>query len=65
MKNCIWLAAVVGSGGGDDTGNRATSSDIARDVLYMPNSLNINSGDVWYSPGVEQERYLAGRAHQW
>ena len=53
----------MGGGGGDDTGDRAASSDIARDVLYMLNNLYFYSGDVRYSPSVDRDRYLPGCAH--
>ena len=72
IETDIWLAAHTGGDAGDDTGDvsdgaedRAASSDIVRDVLYMLNNIYFNSGNVRYSPSVDRDRYLAGCAHGW
>ena len=59
----IWLDALTGGDGGDDTsdggdndGNTAASKDIARDTLYLPKNFYFNSGDVQYSPSVDRDR---------
>jgi hypothetical protein len=65
----IWLALLTGVAGGDGAsdagdgaGDRTTSSDLARDVLYMLKNVHFNSGDMEYSPAVDGDRYLAASA---
>jgi hypothetical protein len=47
------------SDAGDGAGDRTTSNEMARGVLYMPKTFHSNSGDVEYSPPVVRDRYLA------
>jgi hypothetical protein len=68
----IWLAALPSGDGsdgagyaGDGVGDPTSSSDIAKDLLYMLNNLPLNSDDVRYSRFVDTDRYLAGGAHGW
>ena len=63
LETDIGLAALTGGDGGDDTGDRAASSDIARDVLCVLNNSYFNSGNVRYSPSVDRDRYLTGCDH--
>ena len=65
------MAHTGGDGGdsagdaGDGVGDSTSSSDIAKDLLYMLNNLPFNSGDVEYSPAVDRDGYLAGSAPVW
>jgi hypothetical protein len=62
------LTVVDGDGAcdaGDGAGDRTTSNDVARDVLYMIKNFLFNSGDVEYSPSVDRDGFLAGSAHRW
>jgi hypothetical protein len=70
LETGIWLAQLPeeegGDGawdGGDYAGDRTTSNDMARDVLYMLKNFHSNSGDAEYSPSVDRDRYRAGSGH--
>ena len=72
IETGIGRAALTGGDGGDSAGDAGdgvgdstSSSDIAKDLLYMLNNLPLNSDDVRYSRFVDTDRYLAGGAHRW
>ena len=50
---------------GDGLGVTTASRDLPRELLYMLNSFQLNSGDVRYSPSVDRDRCLACDAHGW
>jgi hypothetical protein len=58
------LVAMEGGEGASDVsdgaGDRTTSNDVVKDVLYMPKTFHSNSSDVQYSPSFDRDRYLAG-----
>jgi hypothetical protein len=67
-----WQAVLTGGDGGDCTrdggdseGDRTTSNDRARDVLYMLKNFHFNSGDVQYAHSVDRDWNLARCAHGW
>jgi len=60
----IGLAALTGENAGDGVGVAsdgvavaAASRDLPKDLLYMLNNLQLNSGDIRYSGFVDRERY--------
>jgi hypothetical protein len=62
IETGIWLAPFTGVEGGDGAsdasdgaGDRTTSSDLARDVLYMLKNLHFNCGGVEYSRTDDRE----------
>jgi hypothetical protein len=64
IETGIWLVPLpCGCGGdgawnaGDGAGDRTTSNDMARDVLYMLKNFDSNSRDVEYSPSVDRDGY--------
>jgi len=66
----IGLAAPTGEDAGDGVGVSgdgvavaAASSNLPKDLLYILNNLQLNSGDIRYSGFVDRERYWAGGAH--
>jgi hypothetical protein len=66
LETRMWRAPLIGMDGGDGTsdagdaaGDRTTSNEMARDLLYMPKNFHSNPGDVEYSPSVVRDRYLA------
>jgi hypothetical protein len=48
----------------DGAGDRTTSNDVVRNVLYMLKNVHPNSGDVEYSPSVDPDGYLARSTHR-
>ena len=68
----IGLAALMGGYAGDAVGDAGdglgvttASRDLPRELLYMLNIFQLNSGDVRYSPSVDRDRCLACDAHGW
>jgi hypothetical protein len=45
------------SDAGDYAGDRITSNDVARDVFYIIQDFDFNSGDAEYSPSVDRDGY--------
>ena len=41
---------------GDGVAVAAASRDLPKDLLYMLNNLQLNSGDIWHSHFVDRER---------
>ena len=70
----IELAALTGEDAGDGVGDAsdgvgvagdgvavaAASSNLPKDLLYMLNNLQLNSGDIRHSGFVDRDRYWAG-----
>jgi len=66
----IGLAALTGGDAGDGVGVAGdgvgvitASRDLPKDLLYMLNNFQLNSGDVRHSRFVDRDRYWAGSAH--
>jgi len=73
----IELVALTGEDAGDGVGDAsdgvgvagdgvavaAASRDLPKDLLYMLNNLQLNSGDIRHSRFVDRKRYWAGGAH--
>ena len=60
----IGLAALTGEDAGDGVrvasdgvAVAAASRDLQKDLLYMLNNLQLNSGDIQHSVFVDRERY--------
>jgi hypothetical protein len=48
----------------DGAGDRTTSNDVVRNVIYRLKNVHSDSGDVEYLPSVDRDRYLACSAHR-
>jgi hypothetical protein len=58
----MWLLVLTGGDGGDGTadggerdGDRTTSREVARNVLYLVKNFHFNSRDVRYAPSVDRD----------
>jgi hypothetical protein len=70
LETGVWPPPYIRVEGGDvasdvrdGAGDRTTSTDVARDVLFMPKNFHSNSGDVEYLPSVVRDRCLAATVH--